>query len=129
MFQDLQQFSRWLSYLIGSAIAIFLPLTAVARLAPLMGTHYAAHVSDTVFAGAVNSKDEYVATVPLEQFPANGGLPATLSVVYGDRQFGAAGVGWDAQLSYIYHSTTIAHPIDVNLTPGVQDRLTSIRQK
>jgi hypothetical protein len=81
MFQDLQQFSRWLSYLIGSAIAILLPITAAAQLAPVMGTRYAARVSDTGFAGAVNSQGGYGATVPLELFPANGGLPGPLSVV------------------------------------------------
>ena len=41
MFQDLQQFSRWVSYLIGSAIVILLPITAEAQLAHVMGTRYA----------------------------------------------------------------------------------------
>lgn len=86
-----------------------LPLTVSAQLAPVMGTHYAGRTSDTGFAGAVNSQGGYGATVPLELSPANGGLPVPLSVVYGGRQFGAAGLGWDVPLSYIYHSKTIAH--------------------
>jgi RHS repeat-associated protein len=78
-------------------------------LAPVIGTHYAAETSDTGFAGAVNSQGGYGAIVPLDLPPAKGGLPVPLSVVYGGSHVGAAGVGWDVPLSYIYHSKTIAH--------------------
>jgi len=93
---------------IGLAAAL-LPLLAVAQLAPVVGTHYAARASDTGFAGAVNSQGAYGASVPLDLPAAHGGLPVPVQVVYGGRQVGAAGMGWDVPLSFLFRNTTIAH--------------------
>lgn len=97
MRQHLRHFSFYLSTLIGSAT---LAVMAGAQLAQAL---------DTGFAGAVNPQGGYSATVPLDLAPVKGGLPLPLSVVYGGRHFGAAGLSWDVPLSYIYHSRTIAH--------------------
>jgi RHS repeat-associated protein len=84
-------------------------LTASAQLAPVVGTHYAARASETGFAGAVNSRGGYGTSVPLDLPPVRGDLPLPLQVVYGGRQVGAAGLGWDVPLSYIFRSATIGH--------------------
>lgn len=86
-----------------------LPLTVSAQLAPVVGTHYAARASETGFAGAVNSTGGYGASVPLDLPPVRGDLPLPLQVVYGGHQIGAAGLGWDVPLSYIFRSATIGH--------------------
>lgn len=96
MRQHLRHFSFYLSTLIGSATVAVM---AGAQLAQAL---------DTGFAGAVNKQGGYSATVPLDLAPVRGGLPVPLSVVYGGRHFGAAGLSWDVPLSYIYHSKTIA---------------------
>src|SRR5262245_14830358 len=127
MVQVKQHVVRWLSSLIGATISILLPLQAAAQLAPVMGAHYAARASDTGFSGSVNSQGGYGASVPLDLPPAKGGLPVPLSVVYGGRQFGAAGLGWDVPLSYIYHSKTIAHhrPKPASFSVDVQTPINS----
>ena len=51
----------------------------------------------------------YGASVPLDLPPVRGDLPLPLQVVYGGRQVGAAGLGWDVPLSYIFRSATIGH--------------------
>src|SRR6185436_19705356 len=81
---------------------------AAAQLAPT-GAHYAAQASDTGFSGSVNSSGGYGASVPLDLPAARGGLPVPVSIVYGERGVGAAGLGWDVPLSYIYRDRTIAH--------------------
>jgi RHS repeat-associated protein len=81
---------------------------AAAQLAPT-GAHYAAQASDTGFSGSVNSSGGYSASVPLDLPAARGGLPVPVSIVYGGRGVGAAGLGWDVPLSYIYRDRTIAH--------------------
>jgi hypothetical protein len=83
------------------------PRPAAAQLAPT-GGHYAARASDTGFAGAVNASGGYGASVPLDLPPARGGLPVPVQIVYGGHRVGAAGLGWDVPLSYIYRDTTIA---------------------
>jgi hypothetical protein len=84
------------------------PLLAIAQLGPT-GDHYAARASDTGFEGAVNSQGGYDASVPLDLPEARGGLPVPLRIAYGGNKVGAAGLGWDVVLSYIYVDTTIAH--------------------
>ena len=86
-----------------------LPLTVSAQLAPVVGTHYAARASETGFAGAVNATGGYGASVPLDLPAVRGDLPLPLQVVYGGRQVGAAGLGWDVPLSYIFRRATIGH--------------------
>jgi YD repeat-containing protein len=81
---------------------------AAAQLAPT-GAHYAAQASDTGFSGSVNSSGGYATSVPLDLPAARGGLPVPVSIVYGGRGVGAAGLGWDVPLSYIYRDRTIAH--------------------
>ena len=88
--------------------AVLTPLPAAAQLAPT-GGHYAARASDTGFAGAVNSSGGYRASVPLDLPAARGGLPVPVQIVYGGHRVGAAGLGWDVPLSYIFRDTTIAH--------------------
>jgi RHS repeat-associated protein len=81
---------------------------AAAQLAPT-GAHYAAQASDTGFSSGVNSSGGYAASVPFDLPAARGGLPVPVSIVYGGRRVGAAGLGWDVPLSYIYRDRTIAH--------------------
>jgi RHS repeat-associated protein len=96
--------------LVGCAlVASVISLSAHAQLAPVAGTHYAARASDTGFAGAVNSQGGYGASVPLDLPAARGGLPVPLQIAYGGNRVGAAGLGWDVPMSYIYRDTTIAH--------------------
>jgi hypothetical protein len=47
--------------------------------------------------------------VPLDLPGARGGLPVPVQIVYGGSRVGAAGLGWDVPLSYIYVDQTIAH--------------------
>ena len=90
------------------------PLPAAAQLAPT-GGHYAARASDTGFAGAVNSSGGYGASVPLDLPAARGGLPVPVQIVYGGHRVGAAGLGWDVPLSYIFRDTTIARRRPANI--------------
>lgn len=110
MYRALQSSTRWHGircwpFLLAAA----LPLLASAQLAPVEGTHYAGRSSDTGYAGSANSTGGYGASVPLDLPPADGGLPIPLQLVYGGNQVGAAGLGWDVPLSYIFRSKTIAH--------------------
>jgi RHS repeat-associated protein len=99
-----------LAVLAWSIIAVLLmPLPATAQLAPVMGAHYAGRSSDTGFKGAVNSLGGYGLSVPLDLPAARGGLPVPVQVVYGGNRVGAAGLGWDVPLSYVFRSATIAH--------------------
>jgi RHS repeat-associated protein len=81
---------------------------ATAQLAPV-GDHYAARPSDSGHAGAVNSQGGFDVSVPLDLPVARGGLPVPLRIAYGGNRVGAAGVGWDVALSYVYVDTTAAH--------------------
>ncbi|MEO6776812.1 MAG: FG-GAP-like repeat-containing protein [Kofleriaceae bacterium] len=77
-----------------------------AQLAPT-GSHYGGRPSDT---GHVepNGQGGYSASVPLE-FPASrAGLPIPLQIASGTRGFGAAGVGWDIPLSYVFIDDSFA---------------------
>lgn len=94
----------WLAFLVGLAIA---PRIGEAQLAP-MGTHYAGRPSDTGFTGP-NESGGYSATVPLELPTARGDLPIPLAIVSGPARYGAAGVGWDIPLSYVYIDTSLVH--------------------
>jgi hypothetical protein len=99
-----------LAVLAWTILAVLLtPLPATAQLAPVMGTHYAARSSDTGFQGAVNSVGGYAASVPLDLPAARGGLPVPVQVLYRGNRVGAAGLGWDVPLSYVFRSATIAH--------------------
>jgi hypothetical protein len=95
-------------------LAVLLTPLPAAQLAPT-GGHYAARASDTGFAGAVNSSGGYGASVPLDLPAARGGLPVPVQIVYGGHRVGAAGLGWDVPLSYIFRDTTIAHRRPANL--------------
>ena len=95
--------------LFGCALALlFASGLSRAQLAPT-GGHYAARATDTGFAGLVNSSGGYAASVPLDLPAARGGLPIPVQIVYGGNRVGAAGLGWDVPLSYIFRDTTIAH--------------------
>ena len=62
----------------------------------------------------MNSSGGYSVSVPLDLPAARGGMPVPLRIVHGGHQIGAAGLGWDVPLSYIFRDTTIAHrrPVD-----------------
>ena len=92
---------------VSLASSLYVP-PAAAQLAPT-GAHYAAQASDTGFAGSVNSSGGYGASVALDLPAARGGLPIPVEIVYSDRGVGAAGLGWNVPLSYIYRDRTIAH--------------------
>ena len=92
--------------LVLELVVLMAPRPVVAQLAPT-GGHYAARASDTRFAGAVNASGGYGASEPLDLPTARGGLP--VQIVYGGHRVGAAGLGWDVPLSYIFRDTTIAH--------------------
>src|SRR5262249_24458928 len=96
------------------------PSVALAQLAPVAGFHYAARASDTGFQGAVNAGGSYSASVPLDFSPTDASLPVPISVVYGGKRMGAAGVGWDVPISYIYHDTTAAHRRPESATKGYE---------
>jgi len=82
-----------------------LPWTAFAQIAPVAGGHYAEHAT-----GVPGGASGYYGTsVPLDLPAARGNLPVPLQVVYGGRNVGAAGMGWDVPLSYIFRSASIAH--------------------
>src|ERR1041384_3889062 len=103
------------------AFAVVAVLSGVAwgQAAP-SGSHGAAKATDTGFASQVNSTGGFSATVPLDLPPAKRGLPVPVSVVYGGRAVGAAGMGWDLPLSYIIRDTTYAHRL-----PGHADTVTN----
>jgi len=84
------------------------PLEAPAQVAPT-GAQYGAKPSDTGHTGTVNAQGGYGATVPLDVPRARGDLPVPLQIVYGGMRVGAAGLGWDVPLSYIFRDTTINH--------------------
>src|SRR5262245_1278362 len=94
--------SRLFAGLFGLALAA--PSAALAQIAPVGGDHYAARESDTGFSGAVSAGGGYGTSVPLDLPGARGGLKVPVSVVYGGRRFGAAGLG-----AAILHSPRCAH--------------------
>jgi hypothetical protein len=104
-FSSKRRSTRSLVALLG--LASTAPSVALAQLAPT-GEHYAARESDTGFAGEVNSNGGYGASVPLDLPSARGGLKVPLQVVYGGRQFGTAGLGWDVPLSSVRRDVTVA---------------------
>ena len=74
----------------------------------------------------MNSQGGYDASVPLDLPEARGGLPVPLRISYGDNKVGAAGLGWDVALSYIFVDTSIAHhrPIgSPNAAPQARERV------
>ena len=85
------------------------PRTGAAQLAPT-GGHYASRPSDSGFeSGAPDQTGGYSASVPLAIPAPRGKLPMPVQIVYGQRGFGAAGVGWDVPLSYVQMETSFAH--------------------
>src|SRR5690348_2552207 len=104
MFALSQKLARSFVALLGLTLAA----PSLAQLAPT-GEHYAARASDTGFGGGVGSSGGYSTSVPLDLPTARGGLPVPVSLVYGGRRFGAAGLGWDVPLSTIRRSVTVAH--------------------
>ena len=120
-----QKLARSLAAVFGLALAA--PPVALAQIAPVGGDHYAARESDTGFAGAVNAGGGYGASVPLDLPGARGGLRVPVSVVYGGRRFGAAGLGWDVPLSSIRRDGRIAHRRPANMPdvlPQSREQLT-----
>jgi RHS repeat-associated protein len=85
------------------------------------GSHGASKTTDTGFAGQVNSTGGFNAAVPLDLPPAKRGLPVPVSVVYGGRAVGAAGLGWDVPISYILRDTSYAHRL-----PAYDDTVTNV---
>jgi RHS repeat-associated protein len=102
------------------AVVVALGGVAWGQVAP-SGSHQAAKATDTGFASQVNSTGGFSAAVPLDLPPAKRGLPVPVSVVYGGRRVGAAGMGWDIPLTYIVRDTSYAHRLpfyDDQVTPG-----------
>ena len=67
--------------------------------------------------------------MPLDLPEARGGLPVPLRISYGGNKVGAAGLGWDVPLSYIFVDTTIAHrrPIgSPNAAPQARERISLV---
>lgn len=79
---------------------------AFAQLASV-GAHGAGRPSDTGHSG-VSSVGGYSAAVSLDLEPARAGLAVPISIAYGGRGVGAAGLGWDVPLSYVRRDRTIA---------------------
>src|SRR5262245_39037341 len=79
---------------------------------------FAAQASDTGFSGSVNSSGGYGAAVAIDLPASRGGLPIPVEIVYRERGVGAAGLGWDVPLSYIYRDRTIAHRRPMPLADG-----------
>ncbi|HEY0986549.1 MAG TPA: hypothetical protein VGD80_05820, partial [Kofleriaceae bacterium] len=102
------EWRRLLTCAVVTLIASLRVPPAAAQLAPT-GAHYAAQASDTGFGSSVNSSGGYGASVALDLPAARGGLPVPVEIVYSDRGVGAAGLGWNVPLSYIYFDQTIAH--------------------
>lgn len=80
---------------------------AQGTLAPT-GPHHAGRASDTG-SSAVTPVGGYHTSVALDLPAVRGGLQVPLSIVYGGRRIGAAGLGWDVPLSFVHFSTSIAH--------------------
>ena len=99
----------WLGrLLVVMSIAVAVPLlpeTASAQLAPLVGAHYAENSSHP----SGGASGYYGTSVPLDLPAVRGNLPIPLQVVYGGRNIGAAGMGWDVPMSYVFRSASIAH--------------------
>ena len=97
---------RWLSLCCVAVGAAVVSAPVEAQVVAPTGGHYGARASDTGYMGEVNSSGGYATSVPLDLAPARGGLPVPVQIVYGERGFGAAGLGWDVPLSYVRQDTT-----------------------
>ncbi len=95
------------------------PKRGAAQLAPT-GAHYGGHASDTGREGP-NDQGGYSSSVPLDLPPSRGGLPIPLSIVSGAHGFGAAGVGWDIPISYVFVDDSFAHRRP-SMLPGADAR-------
>jgi len=116
---------RWLSLGCIAAGVALAPQQVRAQAAPT-GNHYGARSSDTGFMGGVTSSGGYSTSVPLDFPSARGGLPVPVHIVYGERGFGAAGLGWDVPLSYIQRDTTLTRrrPVDTaSVAPQPREQL------
>ena len=72
---------------------------ALAQMAPVDGSHYA-----TGSSAASTASGGFSASVPLDFSPVDASVPVPIGVVYnGGKRVGAAGLGWDVPLSYVYH--------------------------
>lgn len=80
-------------------MGVWLPVTALAQIAPDITAHQAARESDTGYA-AVSTHAEATEVVPIALPPTRGGLPLPFSVMNMGTRVGAAGLGWDVPLSY-----------------------------
>src|SRR5262245_24694406 len=99
---------------------------ARAQVAPV-GSHQAGRPSDTGFSGLVNSTGGYDHAVPLSLPPDHRGMPVPVSVVYGGRVAGAAGMGWDVPLSYVRRDVSLGRrlpTLGANFLPVGIERLT-----
>lgn len=93
--------------LVGFVVALTAG-TANAQLAPVAGAHYAVN-SGTGFQSSTNSSGGYSTSVPMDLPAARDGLPVPVQVSYGEKQIGAAGMGWDVPLSFISRNNTTAY--------------------
>jgi RHS repeat-associated protein len=109
--------------IVGTLVVSVISLAAHAQITPT-GDHYAARPTDTGFSGIVSSSGGYSTSVPLDLPKARGELPIPLQIVYEGSHVGAAGVGWDVPLSYIFRDRTIAHrrPVAVGAAAAPQAR-------
>ena len=108
-----KQFSVWLTLF---AMTSLWSRPSAAQLAPT-GAHYAGRPSDTGHSGP-NDQGGYPASIPLDLPSSRGGLPLPVQIVSGARGFGAAGVGWDIPLSYVFVDDSYAHRRPA-MAPGV----------
>ena len=80
---------------------------AQGTLAPT-GPQHAGRESDTGNS-SVTPIGGYHTSIALDLPPARGGLEVPVSIVYGGRRVGAAGLGWDVPLSFVHYTTSVAH--------------------
>ena len=99
---------------IAFAIAYLMPTLVEAQVTnggtSQIGPSYAGRASDSgTTSGIVNSSGGYEVSIPFDLPPTRDGTPVPFGVNYGGRRAGAAGLGWDIPLTYIFQDTTIAH--------------------
>lgn len=98
--------ASWVSF-VTFALLLVAERSVVAQIAPT-GAHYAGRSSDTGHSGP-DDRGGYSTSIPLDLPPSRGGLPIPVQIVSGGKGFGAAGVGWDVPLSFVYVDKTYAH--------------------
>lgn len=92
---------------------------AIAQVVPTGGSYGSVRASDTGFSGASNATGAYVASIPLDLPTVRDGIPVPLHIAYGGNAIGAAGLGWDIALSYLYIDDTVARRRPANIPNSI----------